>query len=163
MTDNMITLQYSTTNQWQSHIIRVMCHSIFSHVDYVMSDGRLLGSSDGGVAIRKPDYEAFLRRQRLTIVTEKKPAIEASLLSQIGKAFDDGALHSFLRVDHMRDWRDTGSWFCSELIMWAFEKSDFFPYDLPVSISRITPNDSLLIFNPYFDVAAFQQSLDLSP
>jgi hypothetical protein len=153
-----ITLQYSTTPQWQSHIIRVMCHSPFSHVDCVLADGSLLGASDGGVKIRAPDYEVFSLRQRLTIATRKADAILARLNTQLGKPFDGSALHAFLAVDHARNWRDNGAWFCSELVMWAFEIEGFFNYKLPASINRITPADSLLVFNPYFDVAAFEAS-----
>jgi hypothetical protein len=66
----MIHLLFSTSTAWQSAVIRRICHSPFSHLDVVLPDGNLLGSSDSpkaphiegnprGVAVRPPEYQEF--------------------------------------------------------------------------------------------------------
>lgn len=102
-----LSLQFSTSTEWQSAIIRTLCGSPFSHVDIILPDGNLLGASGspdapviegnpGGVAIRPPDYQKFGLRCTATITTDKAGAIIAAAKSQLGKAFDNSALYSFL-------------------------------------------------------------------
>jgi len=161
---NRIILQFSTTkNSWGdrwSWVIRHMCHSPFSHVDIELPDGSLLGSSDSpkarviagnprGVAIRPNNYENYGYRRRMIIQTDKADAIIAAAKSQLGKPFDNSALKGFLSdaLPGQRDWRDTLSWFCSELIMWAFETAGYWNTILSVwPKDRISPPDMLMIF-----------------
>ena len=78
----------------------------------------------------------------------------AFALSQLKKPFDKIALHAFLRdraglsILH-RDWRDPAAWFCAELILRAPEVGGLFPYELIVTKDVVSPNDTLLIFNPF--------------
>jgi hypothetical protein len=156
-----ITLAFSTTHAWQSHLICLMCHSPYSHVNIVVPDLTpygLLGASDpGGVCVRPHDYEVFKVQRFLSIKTPKADDIIKYAHSQIGKPFDDTALHAFLS-DKLRDWRLPDSWFCSELVTWCFEQAKFFPYELIVGLARIAPSDLLLLLNPYFDAIDFDKS-----
>jgi hypothetical protein len=153
-----LTLQFSTTFAWQSHVIRVMCHSPFSHVDVVLPEG-LLGASDpGGVAVRPVDYEPFKVRQRAVITTPKADAIIARIKSQLGKPFDAHALTAFLATDIPRAWADPGSWFCSELIAWALEAEGFWPYRLIIPKNRISPADLLMLLSPSIDPDEWDKS-----
>lgn len=160
----MIRLQFSTSTEWSSAVIRRMCHSPFSHVDVLDADGNCIGASDSpkaavlrgnpnGVAVRPPDYQVFGVRHvaELSATPEVEKRFFDLIDSQLGKPFDDSALYAFLSPDVSteRDWREADAWFCSELAAWALEQSGFWPYTLLVAKNRVSPADLLLLVNPY--------------
>ena len=159
-----------------SWMIRKMGHSPFSHVDFVLPPdhehaGCLLGASDMGegspciagnpcgVAIRPPDYQEFGYRRQMILQTNKADEIYMVALTQLGKPFDNGGLRKFLSDDwpSVRDWRDTGKWWCSEGALWALETGGFWSpeesiaaadrdsYTLPWPKDRASPTDLLLV------------------
>lgn len=159
-----IVLQFSSSTAWVSGLIRVMCHSAFSHIDLIMPDGNLLGASDQGpkspfiegnpqgVAIRPPNYQQFNIRRiaRLNVSLEEAEKIYDLARGQLGKGFDSDGLKEFLSDDPFdRDWRMDDHWFCAELLAWILEQSNFFPYPLIVPKNRITPSDLLQLIWPY--------------
>jgi len=163
-----VILQYSTSLEFSSLLIRRLTHSPFSHVDFVLDDGSLLGASDSpnarflngnprGVAVRIPEYQQFGIRRRAVIRTPLAERIIARAYSQIGKPFDNDALYSFLAPAEVtpKPWHDVGQWFCTEYAVWCFWAEQFFPYELVTPLDRIAPRESLLIFNPYMDVDSF--------
>jgi hypothetical protein len=167
----VIEVLFSSSTAWQSHLIRCFSHSPFSHVDVVMPDGNLLGASNSpdapviegnpsGVAIRPFDYQDFYIRRlaKLEVPRDAKlPAAEVEsnfyqlLRSQLGKPFDSAALHAMFGDAMLleRDWTAADAWFCSEDFIWALHNAGFFPYELIVPKSRVSPADSLLIIGPY--------------
>jgi uncharacterized protein YycO len=110
-----ITLQYATTGSFVSHAVRFMTWSEWSHVDYVLPDGRLLGAQGDGVKIRPPDYEKFTSRciQTFECTEEQYVIFTDFLYSQLGKPYDWTAIVGFVM---RREWAADDSWFCSELI-----------------------------------------------
>src|SRR6266446_2335592 len=117
MTDQVV-IQFSTaapssywpfSKGWKNRYSKATCwlgHSQFSHVDFRLEDGSLLGASDNprapiiygnprGVAVRpsgtyKPDprdYQSFGIRRHMIIKTDKADAIIGYALSQVGKPF----------------------------------------------------------------------------
>jgi hypothetical protein len=181
MPADRITLEFSTAKRGSAKI-RWLTRSAFSHVDVVIEGEGLLGASDSpkapiirgnprGVAIRPFDYQEFGRRHRAVIKTHLAPYILGKLESQIDKPFDHAALYA-LFVPWLRDqhnWLDPEKWYCAELVVWAFDgihgphKKRFFPYELAIERNIVTPEDALLIFNPYFDVFAFRTGWNASP
>lgn len=169
-----ITLQFSTSPLSISGLIRVATRSAFSHVDVVIQPGfpgieslipkpyGLLGSSDpGGVTIRNPNYQEFLRRHRMTLVTDKADAIVELLKKELGKPFDNDAL---LRVfdPNWKDWKDDGKWFCVELLVYVLLKADFWshrPYPVHININHITPEDMLKYLAGEYDPAEFSREV----
>ncbi len=159
-----IAIQFSTTvnslSNWASIVIRHMSHSPFSHVDLEMADGSLLGSSDSpeapvlsgnprGVAIRPANYEDYGRRCRMVITTPLADAIREVAKSQLGKPFDNSALYGFFSdaLPSERDWHISDTWFCSELVVWAFESAGYWrPSPAVWPKNRISPSDMLMIF-----------------
>jgi hypothetical protein len=156
----MIRLQFSKSTENVSKLIAWACRSPFSHVDYVMQDGNLLGASDsphapyiegnpGGVAIRPPDYQPFAIRRIANIYTPARveARFEELMRAQLGEPFDDMAMHAVFKPDNMgnRDWRDASAWFCSEMFAWGFEESGALDVPPLVSKDRVTPADLLLI------------------
>jgi hypothetical protein len=163
---NEIVLQFSTTtnslSNWASALIRRMCHSPFSHIDFLLADGSLLGASDNpsapvlrgnprGVAIRpgQPPYQEFGVKRQMVIQTSKASAILDAAMTQLGKPFDSDALHDFFSDSFpgVRDWRDKGMWFCAELVVWCFEEAGYWqPKELLWPKNRVSPTDIFLIF-----------------
>ena len=166
-----IVLQFSTTKNswgwrppffpnWASWAIRHMSHSPFSHVDMEIPGVGLLGASDSpkalvisgnasGVAVRPDDYEDYGRKFRMVIETPLADDIRAWAMTQLGKPFDDSALYGFLSdaLPGQRDWRVADSWFCSELVVWAFEVAGYWPSVPQVwPKNRISPSDMLMLF-----------------
>lgn len=159
MPQNEVVLQFSSSTAWQSALIRKLCHSPFSHIDLVLSDGNLLGASDQGlhspciagnpqgVAIRPPDYQAFHIRRNAIIKTNKAERIEELARSQLGKAFDASAITAFLSDNPFdRDWRLDEHWFCAEMYAWAFELAPYWSVPLLWPKNRISPTDFLMLF-----------------
>lgn len=179
---NILTLQYSSSTAWQSSVIRRLCHSPFSHVDLVLNGEGLLGASGGpetykigenqiyhdpgGVQIRPSEPWPYQIKQTIRVRTDKAEAIRSRARTQIGKPFDNGALYEFLSdKPGDRDWRDTASWFCSELVIWATELENAFPWQLLVAKNRVSPSDSLIVFNPLIideDITALRALLATS-
>ncbi len=127
-----------------------------------MPDG-LFGSSDpGGVCLRGFNYQPFLARHNAVLRTT--PVIAARfheiMLDETGKLFDNDALWAFLGTDD-RPWRRRNAWICSELLCYALEAADFFPYRLVVQKNRVSPADLLLLLNAHMDVESFHNPLPL--
>lgn len=138
----MITLQFVAGTDLSSEAIEWFSHGrAYSHVDAVLTDGTLLGARlDGGVAIRPADYLGSEKTLRISLPTT--PAQESAfyqfLRAQLGKPYDVIGITDFFDG---RDWREPGSWFCSELQAAALESCQVFPYPLPVPEMKITPPD----------------------
>lgn len=143
---------------WASPWIRRVNHSPFSHVDFVLDDGSLLGASNSpnapfvrgnpcGVAVRPPDYEDFSYRRRMILKTDRADDILSIAQTQIGKTFDNSGLIDFLS-DHfpgVRDWRLDDSWFCAELAMWALDVGGLWqPFRVIWPKNRVSPTDIVL-------------------
>lgn len=144
-----ITLQFSTTAGPIAAIVRFVTWSEFSHCDFVLPDGTLLGSQwkekDGnGVQIRQPNYEKFSRTERYTVDVPivKYTNIMAWAKSQVGKPYDSTAIFGILAH---RDWKEDDSWFCSEFVAAAFEQAGL--HLVNEKLNRITPQT--LIQSPY--------------
>lgn len=140
-----VSLQFSRQASLSSDLIAYEGAGEFSHVDAVMPSGELLGSrSDevggkpAGVQIRPANYAVFVRRAIFTLptVAEREVRFWAFLHVQIGKPYDKAAIYGFITG---RNWRDEGSWFCSELQGSALEISSMCP-PLYLATNRLSPS-----------------------
>lgn len=146
---------------YASALIRRLCHSVFSHVDFVMGNGDLLGASDQGpdspyvegdpcgVAVRRADYQEFGIRRDMIIQTDKAQFILAAAINQLGKPFDKAALWRFLSEGAIgsRNWRDPTMWFCAEMPPYCFEQGAYWwPDELIWAKDRFTPTDLVMLF-----------------
>ncbi len=142
-----VTIQFVTEAGLFSFLIRWFTHSDYSHVDFVLADGRLLGArSGGGVQIRAANYARFTHTLRVTIPTGQETAhdVYAYAHEQIGKPYDMKAIFGFMFYQH---WEDEDAWFCSNLVAAAFKKAGLPILNPEASVKRITPGDVLL--SPY--------------
>lgn len=152
----MIKLRFVQAPGLASKAIEIFERGWASHVDAVLPDGfpgagMLLGArSDAvggmppGVRIRPFGYEIVDRA--VTVALACSPAVEGKwvqfLMGQCGKPYDELAIAAF-PAD--RDWRETDSWFCSELQARALEVCGFFPAPINTPANEITPRDLLLM------------------
>jgi hypothetical protein len=159
-----LTIRFSTSGSgranWASAVIRRLNHSPFSHCDFVLPDGNLLGASDMGpdspciegnpcgVAIRPPQYQRFGYRRDMILKTDRADAIIAETMKELGKPFDSSALWDFIsdKFPGQRDWKDPAAWFCAELKVARMESGGFWlPDILPWPKDRVSPTDLLLL------------------
>lgn len=139
----MITLQFSSTKEYSSRLIRFFTWSWASHVDFVLPDGKLLGAlaleGGGGVQyhdLHKPSY--YTRVERYEV--DAPDSVLDFAKSQIGKPYDWAGI--FGVVARNRSWERDDRWFCSELAAWSFQQAGV-PLLHEVSY-RITPRDVLI-------------------
>jgi hypothetical protein len=146
----MITLQFLAGMDFSSNLISWFGGGpAYSHVDAVLADGRLLGArQEGGVAIRAADYYGQTKTLRVEIptTTPQTDRFWNFIDQQIGKPYDSKAIIGFVVG---RDWRDPGSWFCSELIAAGLEEADLV-HKLACPANKVTPADLVLILSAMF-------------
>jgi hypothetical protein len=148
----MIRLQFIAENDPGSRLIQWFSAGEFSHVDAVLPDGMLLGARSNvvkgikaGVQVRPQEYLEFSKQAILAVpATEtQERAFYNFLYMEIGKPYDHTAILAFL---FNRGWRDTDSWYCSELVAAAGEAGFLFPR-LVVPVNKITPVACSLLYS----------------
>jgi len=127
--------RFSTEPGIESRLIRWFTWSDWSHVDFVLANGKFLGARlDGGVRIRPHDYLTPSKYRYAYVEVADPRKVYGWATSQIGKKYDWRAIVGFLP---RASWQDPGRWFCSELFAAAFEKKERPIVDRLAS--RITP------------------------
>lgn len=142
----MITLQFIGGAELSSRVIGWFSSGHLSHVDVVMPDGSLLGARSDkvggqptGVRIRPPVYMADAERvvgfTLLGTTAVQEGVFYDFLYKQLGKEYDYEAILGFM---FGRNWRETDSWICSELVAAALEKAQIV-LPLYLAANKITP------------------------
>ena len=126
----------------------------FSHVDAILSDGRLLGARSDhvggmppGVQIRPAKYANWVEVYRVYLTTAPLPEhlFYEFLVHQLNKPYDKIGIFDFVfGVAHDRNWRDESAWFCSELIVAALEYAGIIKR-LTLDAFKIDPGGASLI------------------
>lgn len=143
-----IILRFSGSSNFAALAVKLYTWSWCSHVETIIDDplsgkqlyGALPGTGvnyrpiNSTVGDRVEEYEVDIPKFTKHVYIEK-------LLSQRGKPYDYTALAGM--VIH-RDWAANGnSWFCSELVAWAFNEAGS-PLLRTEHKNRITPEDLLM-------------------
>lgn len=131
-----VRLQFSAQKTIGSMLIRWWTWSDYSHVDFILPDGRLLGARHDGVNIRDP-YETT---RKLIVEVDAGEFVLNTAYKQIGKPYDWTAIFGFMVK---RDWQEPDAWFCSELVAWAFEQTGI-SLIRSDGLYKISPRDLLL-------------------
>lgn len=132
----MIVLQFSTQNTLLAAGIRWATWCDYSHVDFVLPNGDLYGAIPKGVRRHWP--ENYTRTKRFYV---NAPIDVLNIaLTQEGKDYDWRGIFGFGIRARLHD---KDSWFCSELVAWAFEQAGY-PLLRTEKYWRITPRDLLL-------------------
>lgn len=141
----MVTIQLSTRSFWAapiSPLIRAVTWGTYSHFDFVLPDGQLLGAlMFKGVVIHDPSSN-YLRCDRFELVGAPVTVYDAAL-SQLGKPYDWTAV---IGVGLHRDWDTEEAWDCSELGLWACYRAGYIPLR-SAHLNRVVPDHWL--FSPY--------------
>lgn len=136
--------QFSRQADLTSDLIAFGGAGDFSHVDIVLSDGRLLGARSDevggagqGVQIRTPDYAKWTHQVLIDVpcMGAEADAALAFAMAQLGKPYDKLAIAAFVVG---RDWREDDAWFCSELGARSGEVGGFFG-QMYSPVNKITP------------------------
>lgn len=141
----MVIFQLSARRFWHapaSPIIRAFTWGLYSHFDFVLPNGRLLGALMlEGVVIHDaaPDY---LRRDRFELIGAPDTVYDAAL-SQLGKPYDYTAIFG---IGMHRDWDTDDAWHCCELGMWACYQAGYIPLNT-MHLNRVLPDHWLM--SPY--------------
>lgn len=146
-----VRLLFTRRHHPGSLAIRLGTWSAWSHVDLVDDRGPepvLIGAvaPSGVVAIPMRERLAQARRAALVEfqVRDREGVLDAAV-SQLGKSYDwSGVAGIALRE---RDWQEPDSWFCSELIAWAFGAAGQ-PLFRADEVSRVTPQHLWMLANP---------------
>lgn len=121
-----------------SRLIRWETFSPYSHAAFEFDDGFQIGAESGGVGVYPPSPGTVITRFDVDGLDIEK-AVDAAC-SQVGKPYDWTAIAGLVM---RRDWRETDSWFCSELVAWACEQAGT-PLLRANRLNRITPGQIAL-------------------
>lgn len=137
----MVTVAFCHSPGFTGSLIRGVTWSPWDHVALVRKDGRFLSAMPGIGVVIGPAPEAA--RIDLFEVDAIEAAVMWQAREQLGKPYDWTAV---IGIGLHRDWRETDSWFCSELLAWAFETAGH-PLLRTDHLNRITPGD--LAMSPF--------------
>lgn len=124
-----------------SLLLRTFLWSGWSHCAIISGASAIEAAAFGGVRVRSLDAllgEAS-RSEIVEIPAADPDAVIVAALSQVGKPYD---VPGVLGIGFRRRWQDADSWFCSELVAWAFEAAGAPLFR--VEAWRITPRDVYL-------------------
>lgn len=149
----IIRLKFFRGTDFSSKMIEWFSAGPYSHVAAVWSETELLDSRSDKLGGILPGVE--IRPAKLEVYS--KPALELSLSVRSGQMMDwceflTRQLHrpydktAILGFAIGRDWRDPGSWMCSELQSAALERAGICP-KLVTPSNRITPSALATIFS----------------
>lgn len=132
-----------TSNLPGAVIIRWLTGSDWSHCALVSDSGYAVEAR--WPRVRSVLVEEIMRTHSKNLVVdipcEDPDAAYHAALEQVGKRYDLTALFGWLSG---RDWQEEDSWFCSELVAWAFEKGGS-PLFRDGVLHRVTPQNLWMI------------------
>ncbi len=144
-------LRFVRGRAWDSRLIEWQTRSWTSHVEYLSYDGtETFGAQlKSGVCWRRvndPCYRAVEKYEVWEFPTEEwQRKIFLEFMNETSRSpYDWRAIVSFAFGE--RDWREPGSWFCSELMTRALEKMQVIKLPGKIPMDRITPRDLYILF-----------------
>jgi len=153
-------IRFVTGNDWMSRLIRIGERDGWAtHTEAVMPDGKLLGAHyDGGVLVRPAGYDKGSTTRELVVDLPSSSGTDRVfydfLKGQVGKPYN---LKGIFGLEFGTDWRDKGSWFCSELMAAALEHSGRV-HPLASINNHISPRDLLLALSAVVKVPQYALS-----
>lgn len=142
---NNVEVIFSRSNNIGSWLIRLSTWSRWSHVAIVDGDDVIEAVWPN---VRKVSLDYFKTQHGATEVVSlsccDQSAIVHAARSQIGKPYDWTAV---IGIGLHHDWQEDDSWFCSELVAWAFAKAGDALFRTE-RMQRVTP-ENLWMLAPY--------------
>ena len=135
---NTVTLVFTRKHTIGSLLLRAFLWSGCSHVAIVDGEDVIEAAAGAGVC-RRPLADMLAESSWYELVdvpVSSARAVTTAAASQVGKPYD---WLGVLGIGVRRRWQDADSWFCSELVAWAFREAGhpLFRADA----WRITPRD----------------------
>lgn len=128
-----VQLRLFHSTGFYARVIQARTWSEWNHVAFVLDDGGMLGALANGVCITRASDAAKTQDFVVNV-----PWFDwAWTKGQVGKPYDWSAIFG-MAFD--RDWHSEDSWFCSELVAAAFERSGY-PILRISQENRVTPRD----------------------
>lgn len=130
-----------------SLLIRTVTWSAWSHVEIMDGDDLIGAEMLTGVSVTKLAHRLDIS-SRAAIVEfpcADPAAVIAAARGELGRGYDFLGLLGIL--SRQRDWQSRDSWFCSELVAWAFDAggSPLFRSEL---VNRVTPQHLWMLSAP---------------
>lgn len=121
-------------------VVRAYTNSRFAHVGFLLEDGYVLDATPQyGVAIRRQSVLPGDALFEVSVSAETMTEAMTWAQAQIGRPYD---WRGILGLGLHRDWHDDGQWWCSELVLGAFETTAE-PLLHTGFVTRVTPRDLL--------------------
>jgi len=143
-----IRLIFSKSHLPFSPLVQLVTWSKWSHVGIVIDDETVIESTFTHGGVKKVSLDTFKDRASAWIIVElpcvDRQAIIDAALSQEGKPYDWTGLAGILF--HNRNWQEDDSWFCSELVAWAFTQGGS-PLFIQETVNRITPQNLFMLYH----------------
>lgn len=146
-----LTFQLVRGLSWTSRVIGYFGAGYYSHIDVLTPRGHLRGSRSDWIKGIKPGYQdrpqryekwAKCTRYTIKVTPEQYAAYWAFSDKQLGKPYDSrGLIDAFI---FGRDYRDDGSWFCSEEAAMNLEAAGIII--VPPEVKSVDPGDCAFIF-----------------
>jgi uncharacterized protein YycO len=134
-----LKVRFSANNLPFSWAIRVRTWSPYSHVDFILPNGKYLGAVPfKGVVIHDHTYpvEAFFE---VEVTEEQHEKILKYALDQVGKGYDYVGIFGYAIE---RNWQEDDKWFCSEFVAAAIQQVIPLFNEVP---SKISPRDLAIL------------------
>ncbi len=133
----------STVNLPGAWLIRFTTFGRYSHCDVLLDDGTLIGATISAGVSRVPVGERLKKVTRIAVLEiEMTPGEErevvSALRSQLNRDYDWLAVFGWL---FRQNWDSRKSWFCSELVAWAFRQAQVHLVSKRALVKRVTPRD----------------------
>lgn len=143
-----IRIVFSRSVSVFSYGVRFMTWSSFSHCGILTKENTIVESAFTLGGVVETSFTSFIERVKYYEIVEldcvDADAIIAAARSQIGKPYDwTGLIGIAVRK---RNWQEDDSWFCSELIAWAFDQGGT-PLFNTDDIHRITPQNLYMLYH----------------
>lgn len=133
-----------TSNMPGAVLIRWLTGSQWSHCAIVSDDG-VMAVEATWPRVRMVPVEKIMRAHTKNLVIDipcANPALAFDhAMDQVGKPYDLTALIGWLSG---RDWQEEDSWFCSELVAFAFAQAGS-PLFRDGTMSRVTPQNLWMV------------------
>jgi uncharacterized protein YycO len=138
----MPLLRFTRGEGLYGYIVRWGTLSAFAHVGFKLDDGLVLDATPTyGVAIREAKDDETTEYFRVLAPRRHMDEAVTIALQQVGRPYDWSAIYGAV---FRRDWCDDSSYFCAELVEFAFSKAHYPLVRDGHRYNRITPRDLLL-------------------
>lgn len=104
-------LRFSADNRFLSWLVRQRTGCEYSHVDFWLPDGSLLGALPGVGVVKRP----VPKKERSLIYEVDTDSGHLYAMTQVGKPYDWLAIAG-LAIPLPRPWQHPDRWYCSEIV-----------------------------------------------